>query len=99
MSLVADYATLPVVLAYEDLPAAAPSTGFRVLVASLSQVARWSGSAWVLSPVDELTLSDITNVSQMPLQANSAATMVSEVVTDFNDLLAKLQTAGLMASS
>lgn len=37
--------------------------------------------------------------TQMALQADSTATDVAGIVSDFNDLLAALQTAGLMASS
>lgn len=36
---------------------------------------------------------------QMPLQANSTAANVADLVTDFNALLTKLKTAGLMASA
>lgn len=51
MALVADYASLPVVLAYSDLPEDGPYTGYRVLVGSIACVALWDGSAWVLSSV------------------------------------------------
>jgi len=36
---------------------------------------------------------------QMPFQADSSAATVEDLVDDFNDLLDKLKTAGLMASS
>lgn len=36
---------------------------------------------------------------QMPFQADSVAATVEDLVDDFNDLLDKLKTAGLMASS
>ena len=38
-------------------------------------------------------------VKQAVVQADSTATTVEELVTDFNALLAKLKTAGLMANS
>ncbi|MBK5213355.1 MAG: hypothetical protein JJE55_06820 [Flavobacteriaceae bacterium] len=38
------------------------------------------------------------NSANMPIQANSAATTVSEIVTDFNALLTKLRTAKLLNS-
>ena len=39
-----------------------------------------------------------SSFSQIDKQANSTATDVAGVVTDFNSLLAKLQSAGLMKS-
>lgn len=42
----------------------------------------------------------LTNRFQkMPLQADSTATTVADLRTDFNSLLAKLKTAGFMESS
>ncbi len=38
-------------------------------------------------------------ITQMPLQANSAAADVAALNTNFNALLTKLKNAGLMASS
>ena len=48
--------------------------------------------------VDGLILGDV-EIKQMPLQADSTADNVGDLVADFNDLLAKLKAAGLMASS
>ncbi|WP_161879115.1 head fiber protein [Alkalibacterium sp. MB6] len=41
---------------------------------------------------------DGTELKPAALQAESTATEVAELVTDFNDLLLKLKTAGLMES-
>lgn len=46
-----------------------------------------------------LAFANFTDISEMPVQADSVAADVATIVTDFNSLLAKLKTAGLMASS
>lgn len=46
-----------------------------------------------------LGFASLTGISEMPVQADSTAVDVAGIVTDFNSLLAKLKTAGLMASS
>lgn len=53
-------------------------------------------SGTVLAPDATTTTKGI--VKQAEAQANSTATELSGLVTDFNALLLKLQTAGLMAS-
>ena len=49
MALVAGYADLPTVMAYSDLPAKGPFSGYKVIVASLGRVALWNGSAWSIT--------------------------------------------------
>lgn len=45
------------------------------------------------------TATVVGGVKQAPLQADSVATTVAGVVSDFNALLAKLRGAGVIASS
>lgn len=51
----------------------------------------------VLTAIDVGALPDTYTAPQAAAQADSAATDVPGLVTDFNDLLAKLRAAGLMA--
>ena len=46
-----------------------------------------------------LDFDNLNGISQMPLQADSTATLVAGVVSDLNDLISKLKTAGLMATA
>jgi len=45
-----------------------------------------------------IDLSDSTIIGNIETQANTTATTVAGLVTDFNALLAKLKASGLMAS-
>lgn len=45
-----------------------------------------------------ITFDSLNGISQMPVQADSTAVDVPGLVTDLNALIAKLKTAGLMAS-
>lgn len=95
MALVADALTLRAVLRYQDLPASGVSSGDRIIVASLGQVARWSGSAWVLSPVGQSAgVADLNqDISNSFVEAEVQA--ISDKV---DEILAALRTAGLMAT-
>lgn len=46
----------------------------------------------------DITTAGAAQFTEMPLQADSVAADVPGLVTDFNALLAKLKTAGLMAA-
>jgi len=50
------------------------------------------------SPLPAPTASSRGGVTRAPAQANSTATEVAGLVADFNALLAKLRTAGVIAS-
>jgi len=52
MALIGNYASLPVVLALQDIPAEGPYAGYQVIIASLGRVYNWNGSAWVATLVD-----------------------------------------------
>ncbi|HHK5694732.1 MULTISPECIES: head fiber protein [Serratia] len=66
------------------------ASGVPVEVATMDDV---SGEAYVLPAA---TTSAIGGVKKMPAQADSTATDVAGLLADFNALLAKARTAGLM---
>lgn len=59
----------------------------------------WGDVFDVLDRVIDEVNAEVPETTVMPLQADSVAADVPTLVTDFNALLAKLKTAGLMASS
>lgn len=70
--------------------------------AALPSAASYMDCAAVLEDEHALVISDGTNWVRVPLQAaaqaDSAAAIVADLVTDFNALLAKLRTAGVLAT-
>lgn len=106
MGLVADYASLRAVLRYGDLPAAGVSVGDRIIVAAIGKVARWDGSAWALSPVNQsavVAYTAGTNLVGVDGAGSNAAPLAgTETRLDAIDvalaaIIAALQAAGLMA--
>lgn len=115
MSLIADYQSLKVVLRYSELPTFESGThsGVRIIVASIGKVARWSGSAWVLSAVETgigaasvasaVSFSAGSNLTGVDGAGSNAAplagteTRLDAIDTAIAAIIANLQAAGLMA--
>jgi hypothetical protein len=97
MALVADYQSLQVIDAWQNLPAEGPFSGYRCIISSLGRVAQWNGSAWSITVLVD-TVSPSGNGFQAVVQAPSVAADTAAMVVDFNLLLVKLKNAGLMAS-
>ncbi len=70
-----------------------------VVAAPTVEVTNSNGTTTALTPVSAATTTVNGTVKQATVQANSTATDVAGLVADFNALLAKLKTAGIMASS
>lgn len=70
--------------------------GMQYFDSTLGRPIWWNGSAWVDTTPDATTAAKGV-VKQAVADPNSAATDIAGLVADFNDLLAKLRTAGIIA--
>jgi len=72
-------------------------------MSNIKNYAEQGGEKWVVNGILEVRADGQITINGTPLtraavQADSIATTVTEIVTDFNSLLAKLKTAGLMTA-
>ncbi len=72
-------------------------------MSNIKNYAEQGGEKWVVNGILEITADGQITINGTPLsraavQADSIATTVTELVTDFNSLLAKLKAAGVMTA-